>query len=63
MVRVKGDDEGERVRAMVLKRLVCLEDRVHLVSGRTDQGYPCELVQSGGENVDVDPILKANQPL
>ncbi len=49
---MKGDDEGERVRARVLKRLVCLEVRV-LVFGHTDQGFPRESVQSGGKKFSL----------
>jgi hypothetical protein len=51
------DDTGEKVRARVLKRLACLEVRVRPVYVRTDYGFPCELVQSGGEKVDVFVLL------
>ena len=51
--KVKGGDEGWRVRTRVQK---CLEVHVRLVFGRTDQGFPYELVQSGG-TVDVSVLL------
>ncbi len=54
--KVKGGDEGWRVRTRVQKRLVCLEVHVRLVFGRTDQGLLYELVQSGG-TVDVSVLL------
>ncbi len=55
-VRVKGGDEGERMRARVLRRLVCLEVRVRLVFGSKNQDFSCTLVQSG-DVVNVSVLL------
>ena len=55
-VRVKGGDEGERMRARVLKRFVCLKVRVRLVFGSTNQDFACALEQSG-DVVNVSVLL------